>query len=155
MNVPRPLLVVVIVIIVLGVVACGVGFARGRLENGRPTPDPTTRFEGVSDQTVPRRDVRIVALDGGTCSEAGNPVKVTVANHCRMTIEPRSLRPRKLRLDVAGPPYLVVVTQEIRGSVQSKDKSFTTNDTVEVSVAGTSPVVVDFSCSSCTLTFPG
>ncbi|MFL5674985.1 MAG: hypothetical protein ACJ779_08265 [Chloroflexota bacterium] len=154
MNVPRPLLVVVVVIVILGITSCGAGVVRGRLDAAGPTAAPTTLFRGLSDEPVPRRDVRIDALDGGSCNESGTPVTVTVATHCLMTVDPRSLRPRTLRLDAVGPPIFVVVGQEIRGERHTKDKLFPVSGVIEVSVAGTTPVTVDVSCS-CTLTFPG
>ena len=153
MNVPRPLLVVVVVIIILGVVSCGAGVIRGRLDAAGPSPAPSVRFEGFSDRAVPRRDVTIEAISG-SCTESGVPVKVTVTSQCRLTVDPRSLLPRKLKLAAAGAPIFVVVRQDIRGETRTKDKLFLTDDTIEVSVAGTSPVIVDVSCS-CTLTFQG
>ena len=73
MNVPRPLLVVVVVLIVLGVIACGAGVIRGRMENGDPTPEPTRRFEGFGNTAIPR-DVRSVF----TAERAANANAVTV-----------------------------------------------------------------------------
>jgi len=154
MNVPRPLLVVVVVIIVLGVIACGAGVIRGRIDAASPTATPATRFEGFGNSAVPARDVRIQAFDGGTCSGSGDPVTVSIADKCRFTIDPRSLGPRRLQVSGAGAPYNVLVKQDIRGEERSKDKTFFSDGLVEVSVAGTSPVVVEFRCTSCTMTFP-
>src|SRR3954451_5663426 len=96
MNVPRPLLVVVLVIIVLGVVSCGVGVIRGRVENGDPTPAPTARFSGFGDTPVPPGDVRA----GAGCTRS-DPL-ITVAGSCVLTIDPQSLRPRSLVLRVTS-----------------------------------------------------
>jgi len=152
-DVPRPLLILVIVIILIGVVACGAGVIRGRMDAAGPSPTPSTRFDGFGDSTVPPKDVKIEP-DGGSCSAStGDPVTVGISGHCLMTINPRSLLPRRLQL-TAGGDVTVTVTQKIRGEDHSKDKGFSDGQTIEASVAGTSPVRVAFDCVSCSVTFP-
>ena len=149
MNIPRPLLVVVVVIIVLGVIACGAGVIRGRMEDGDPTPPPTRRFEGFGDTPIPRRDVRFT----GSCSNA-DALTVNVSGLCSTTLEPRFLRPRKLLVTVGGADVTVSVFQEIRGNNESQTDDVDEGKVVEVAVAGTSPVTVQFNCPiACTLTF--
>jgi hypothetical protein len=148
MNVPRPLLVVVVVIIVLGVIACGAGVIRGRMENGDATPEPTRRFEGFGDSAIPRREVTF----GGDCENDPDDESVAVNGTCATTLEPRFLRPRKLIVTVSGGDVNVTVRQEIRGKRETQSDTVDNGDEVEVAVAGTSPVSVFFSCT-CSLIF--
>jgi hypothetical protein len=142
MNVPRPLLVVVVVIIILGVVSCGVGVIRGRMDAARPAPTPSVQFEGFGDSAVPARDVR----SAGDCGRNG--ADLTISGTCVLTVDPQSLRPRSLRLLPISGTATVVVTQSIRGETQTSDPdSLSTGESAaKISVAGTSPVNVILSC---------
>jgi hypothetical protein len=151
MNVPRPLLVVVVVIVILGVVACGAGVIRGRMDAAGPTPPPTAQFGGFGEARVPSRDVRAI---GGGCSRTDASADIAISGTCLLRIDPQSLRPRSLRLIATfGNVDSVVVTQTIRGETRTSDPdSFGVgDDPVKISVAGTSPVDVNLSCGSCSV----
>ncbi len=151
MNVPRPLLVVVVVIIVLGVIACGAGVIRGRIDATGPTPRPTPQFDGFGDSSVPPRDVTDV---GDGCDRTG--AVVTITGGCLLRVDPQSLRPRSLRLRVTNGSVDVVVQQSIRGYTRTSDSdSFSVGQQAKISVAGTSPVDVILTCGSCQVQISG
>jgi hypothetical protein len=147
-NVPRPLLVLVVVIIVLGVLSCGAGVFRG-IQEDTATPAPMT---GLITAPVPPGDVSVSTPNGGTCSIAGSVI--TVGSNCRVTVDPQTFRPRKLYLGVATGTLTAVVRQEIRGRLQSSNSESPASGTFSISVAGSSPVLVDLTClsPSCGLT---
>jgi hypothetical protein len=144
MNVPRPLLVVVVVIIVLGVIACGAGVIRGRMDAGRPKQTPSVQFDGFGDSKVPSRDVAVV---GSGCDRSG--AVITITTTCLLIADPQSIRPRTLHLDVTSGSVKAVVAQQIRGETRTSDPNPDPTDPIEVSVSGTSPVRVTLNCGSC------
>ena len=153
MNVPRPLLVGVVVIVILGVVSCGAGVIRGRMDAAGPTHTPSVQFEGFGGSAVPSGDV---TTDGnGGC--ARNGALITISGMCMLTVDPQSLRPRTLRLIATSGTAVVVVTQSIRGETKQSDPdSLDVGDPAdEISVAGTSPVNVILSCVSCQVQIQG
>jgi hypothetical protein len=138
----------VVVIVILGVVSCGAGVIRGRMDAAGPPPTPSARFEGFGDSAVPSRDV--TTDQNGGCTR-NDPV-ITVSGTCVLTVDPQSLRPRSLRLLPTSGTVVVVVTQSIRGETKASDPdSLSTGEAAaKISVAGTSPVNVILSCvSSC------
>src|SRR6476646_9609087 len=139
MNVPRPLLVVVVVIVILGVVSCGAGVIRGRMDAAGPAPTPSAQFEGFGDSAVPPRDV---SESGSGCSRSG--ALISVSGSCVLAIDPQSLRPRSLRLRATSGTTDIVVTQIIRGETHASDPDSLSvgDDDAKISVAGTSPVNV-------------
>ena len=153
MNVPRPLLVVVVVIIILGVVSCGAGVIRGRIDAAGTSPTPSVQFEGFGDSAVSQRDV--TTDTGGGCNRSG--ALISVSGSCRLTVDPQSLRPRSLRLIATIGTADIVVTQSIRGETPSSDVHalHVGDDPVEISIAGTSPVDITVSCVSCQVQIQG
>ena len=153
MNVPRPLIVVVVVIIILGVVSCGAGVIRGRMDAAGPTPKPTAQFAGFGEARVPSRDVRAI---GSGCSRTDASPDIAISGTCVLRIDPQSLRPRSLFLEVTAGSLDISVTQAIRNETPTSD-----TDTVglggrrKISVAGTSPVDVNLSCGSCSVQIQG
>lgn len=154
MNIPKPLLVVVVIIIVLGVLSCGVGAIRG-IQDANPTPAPfptPTPFvlpDGVITAPVPEGDVSASASPSTNCSIAG--VLITVASGCRLTVDPVAFLPRKLFLKVTSGSVTIVVSQFIRDHLRSSDADTKLFGVFEISVSGSSPVFVDIGCGSCTL----
>ena len=153
MNIPRPLLTLVVIIIVLGVLSCGAGVFRGvREATATPAPTPTASprplTDGLVNAPVPPSDVSVSTPSGGNCSIVGPDIIVT--GECLVTVDPQTFRPRVLGLEVMSGLVTVVVRQEIRGSVRSS-KPAIVGGIFEVSVAGSSPVLVDVVCTSCSL----
>jgi hypothetical protein len=153
-NIPKPLLVVIVIIIVLGVLSCGVGAIRG-IQDANPTPAPfptPTPFvlpDGVITARVPEGDVSASASPSTNCSIAG--VVITVISSCQLTVDPVAFLPRKLFLNVTSGPVAIVVRQVIRGQMQHSDSETKPFGVFEISVSGSSPVFVDIGCVSCTL----
>ena len=152
MNVPRPLLVLVMIIIVLGVLSCGAGAVRG-LHEDTATPAPMT--DGLINGLVSPDEVELT----GNCSIIAGPA-INVVSTCALTMDPQALRPRKLHLVVASGTVLVTASQQIRGELRSSEPTTRSvgddvEDDVDVSVAGSSPVVVKLGClvSPCQLDF--
>ena len=152
-DVPRPLLILIVVIVILGVVSCGAGVFRGLDED--PPPAPSDRPLGdVINAPVNRRDVDVRGIDGGSCSRSG--ATVSISGDCLLTVEPQVIRPRVLRFEVINNPVDVTVRQEIDGRLEPDDpetKTFFTfnDDEFEISVAGSSPVFALLECGACDL----
>lgn len=154
MNVPKPLLVVVVVIIVLGVLSCGVGVIRGIQDSSAtpappPTPTPFVLPDGVIEAPVPSGDVTSSAVPSSSCTIAGPDI--TISTDCRLIVNPQAFQPRKLFLQVMSGFVTIVVRQEIRGELRESDPDSKLVGTFEISVSGSSPVFVDVECTSCTL----
>jgi hypothetical protein len=146
-NIPKPLLVVIVIIIVLGVLSCGAGALRGSQDAGDPTPGPGGG--GAFGGQVAPADIELT----GDCSFI--PGAITVPSNCHLTMHPQAFIPRKLRLVVALAAAVVTVSQVIQNDLRSSEPT-TRNpgQDIEVSVAGSSPVVVDVLCfSGCRLDF--
>ena len=153
--IPKPLLIVIVVIVILGVVSCGAGVFRGLNEGDQPSAsDAGAGFKGVLNGPVKAEDIR------GDCSVDVQQSQITVNSSCQLRLEPVALLPRVLKIEInsssADPGVDVTVSQEIDGKIQSPDtKTISSNSSqapdFEVSAAGSSPVFVTLSCSSCVL----
>jgi len=149
-NVPRPLLVLVLVIVILGVASCGVGVIRGRMDAAGPTPAAVKQFDGVGESVILRKDVTFT----GDCPNDPGDLTVAVSGTCQTVIEPRFLRSQKLKVTPSGGNVVVTVSQKIRGETKQQSDTVNNGDLVDVAVAGTSPVTIAFSCI-CSLIFSG
>jgi hypothetical protein len=164
MNIPRPLLIVIIVIVILGVVSCGAGVFRGLNEDPNPSPENAggeAGLDNVDPRPVPPADVRVTA---GTCSISdqdsdGVVDDITISSFCDLTIEGQVLLPRVLRLSVASNafPGVMAVQQEIDGRMQPDppENKSATSGVKEVSASGLGPVKIRISCGSCLLRISG
>lgn len=152
-DVPRPLLILIVVIVILGVVSCGAGVFRGLNEDPPPNPSDAA-VDGFVEAPVRRQDVRVEGVGGGSCSRLGPTI--SISSDCLLTVEPQAIRPRVLRLQVLNDPVDVTVRQEIDGELQPDDpetKTFNVfnDEDFEISIAGTSPIFVRLECGSCDL----
>jgi hypothetical protein len=151
-DVPRPLLILVIVIIVLGVVACGIGVARGRLDAAGPTDTPAVQFGSFGEARVPARDVR--AISSGCSRASFDAVDIDVSGSCVLRIDPQSLRPRSLFLRATSGSVTASITQKVRNETPTSDSDTLSSgiEGTKISIAGTSPVDVNLSCfGSCSV----
>lgn len=118
-------MIVGILLIVLGILACGIGVGR-ELTEGRPSsspsPSPTARPEfGVIPAAAVRAEEVGVAGDGGSCTRVGKAIQITT--RCRLTVQPDLIRPLELRLLVTSGTARFTVTQRIRGDDHTSDPS--------------------------------
>ncbi len=117
-------MIVGILLIVLGILACGIGAGRA-LDEGRPpatpSPSPTARAElGV----IPAAAVRaadIAVSPSVNCTRTGKAIQITT--QCLITIQPDVIRPLELRLLVTTGTARFTVTQRIRGDDHTSDPS--------------------------------
>jgi hypothetical protein len=152
MKVPRPLLILVVVIVVLGVVACTVGLARDNDSSGdRPSGDSQ---HSVEDFFGPRNVPAAEASLSSGCSlvNVSNEPHFKFTNDCTITVQPRGIFSRILRMvRVSGTP-VVSVTSNIRGDETTTDPEGPDGNRIEVSIGGDSPVVINItSCGTCDL----
>ncbi len=150
MNVPRPLLIVAVLIVVLGVLACGVG--AGRALNDRPAPansSPRADLDIVPVFPIAGRDV----VMSGSCTEqtvAGE--RRFTGTSCALTVTPSGFFPHELRLRLDAGSGTMTVSQEIRGDVRTSTKAIPGANPLHVRVAGSSPVTALLACfAQCTV----
>jgi hypothetical protein len=157
---PRPLRILLIVVIVLGIVSCGIGFARGRIDS-EPSTSPTPTFKPID---LGLRRVLGDAIDtepfgSGDCSPAlvDSAVVISVTSGllgggCQLSVQPDAFRPRELVLRVGGGAANVRVEQTVQGrSGSSEEKSVSAGEAIEMTVAGSDELRIYVSCG-CTLT---
>jgi hypothetical protein len=160
MNIPRPLLIVIVVIVILGVVSCGAGVFRGLNEDPHPAPEDAgakSGFDGLIKEPVPLGDIKIA---GGDCSFSevdsdGVAHAISVPSSCFFRVEPKALIPRVLKLEATSGSAVVSVQQTIDGKPEPsppKSTAIPSSGDLEISVSGSSPVEVTISCAfSCIL----
>ncbi len=149
MNLPKWLVIVGIAIIVLGVLACGIGAGRALTESP-PSSDtpPDSGKDWIPVGVVPAEDVR----GESGCTTANGPPKQFTGANCTLVVDPNALQPRDLKLLVVTGSGTMTVLQEIRGQVPPSSKGFVMNQPLKIRVSGTTPVRAWFLCSSaCTL----
>lgn len=158
MNLPKWLVIVGILIVVLGVLACGIGVGRELTEpETSAAASPRADLDLVPTAAVPARDIR---LEGGaSCSRSEPSPGVTrfTGTTCLLAVDPNPIQPRELRLRVVARPATaataMTVEQELRGEARSSDaKSFVLNELLEVRIGGTTTVRTRILCSAaCTM----
>jgi hypothetical protein len=146
LDVPKPILIVVIIVIALGVVSCAVGGLRGATEGPPALGDNPFDFENLLDpQPIRAAELGLAGVNGGSCQRAGAVIQV--AGTCQVLVEGRILPPRELRVRIDSGTANVVVRQEVRGEVETSDpESFTPGETFDVSGGGTNDVEVFVAC---------
>lgn len=145
MKIPRPLLVVIVIIVILGVVSCGAGVFRGVNEETEPDASSAASdagFDGLINGPVEPQDI------SGPCLDNVHKL-ITVNTSCELNVEPVALLPRVLKLQVSSGTVFVSVRQEIRGKLQPgspQTEDFSPSETLEISVSGSTPVIVTLTC---------
>lgn len=155
MKIPKPLLIVIVVIVILGVVSCGAGVLRG--VNQEPKPNASTAAGGFGGVINGPLDPRDIVVAGGNCTVSG--AQITIPSVCDLRLEPVALLPRVLKLEIdassTDDSVKVTVEQVIDGETRSGDDTVSPNGTatpdIKVSVAGSSPISVTLECGSCVL----
>lgn len=151
LSIPRPLLIVVAIVLVLGVASCGLGLLRGR----EADPEPTQL--GLSLPRVGAEAITATGFGGGSCNRSGTTISVSggLTGGCQLSIRPQPLRPRELVLQVSGGDATVVVEQRVQGrEASSEPESVEAGDPIELTVAGTDELRIRIRCT-CTLTVVG
>lgn len=157
MKIPKPLLILIIIIVILGVLSCSAGVIRGFNKESDPDPGSVRSQLGFDQDPipVPLSDVRLIGCtlsnqDGDEFSD-----DIAISGSCNVTIEDQFFRSRVLRLWVLsialfGP---ISVQQEIDGEFQPrppKTKDFNNGGLLEISASGVGAVHVRINCT-CTL----
>ncbi len=154
MNLPRWLVIVGILVIVLGILACGIGAGRA-LDEGRPratpSPSPTARkdLDLIPLAAVPAGDI----VMSGSCARGQTASGATqfTGTGCVLTVEPSGLFPRELRLRVEAGSGSVTVGQVLRDRPQFSTRDLPT-PTMAVRIAGsTVTTVIDCGVTQCRL----
>ncbi len=148
LDVPKPIIIVVIIVIALGVVSCAVGGLRGATEGEPALADNPFDFEGLLDpQPIRAAELGLAGVNGGDCQRAGAVIQVS--GTCRLLVEARILPPRELRVRVDSGTAIVVVRQEVRGEVEtSPDEDFSFGEIFDVSGGGTDDIQVFVACGA-------
>jgi hypothetical protein len=156
-KIPKPLLIVVIIIVILGVVSCGAGVFRGLTEGDQPSASNAgADFKGVINGPFLAEDINVI---GGDCTVSTTPARISIPSSCQLMLEPVALLPRVLKIEIdptsSDDSVDVTVRQQVNDETQtppaetlepvSQDPDF------EISVAGSTPVFVKLDCSSCLL----
>jgi hypothetical protein len=157
-KIPKPLLIFIVIIVILGVVSCGAGVFRGLTEDPQPAPENAgAGLKGVINGPFRAEDINVI---GGDCTVSTTPARITIPSSCQLRLEPVALLPRVLKVEInstsADTDVDVTVSQEIDGKIQSPDTETIPRKPnqvpdFEISAAGSSPVFVTLSCSSCVL----
>lgn len=147
MNLPKWLVIVGIVIIVLGVLSCGIGVGRALTES---TPSPNTSPNRSVD-VIPVGVVSLTDVRPRNCA-APTPGPTASAQTfssppCVLAVDPIALRPRDLLLTTSGTGVLTV-RQAIRGATSSPRSTFAPGRTFNVRVSGTTTVEVEITTCS-------
>ncbi|HEV8516307.1 MAG TPA: hypothetical protein VGQ47_01550 [Candidatus Limnocylindrales bacterium] len=156
MNLPRPLLIVVLVISVLGALSCGLGVLRGPEKRPAETPDASGRARADSLPLLAPRRVRaeeVAASPSAACSRSGSVI--TVTGTCTITVARAGFRPGKLVLTVGGGAFVAARVTEVRQPQRtvSTDETFGPGRTFDVTSSGSGDTALVVECAStCTLT---
>jgi hypothetical protein len=140
-NLPTWLKVVLVLVLVLGVCATGVGAGRTIGDPPHETaPDqPKTEFNVVPAAAVPAREIAV-----SSCSPVPSPGQTRFkVNTCRLTVTPSGLLPRELRLTREAGSGTMTVSQEIQDKRQSSTKGIPEHIAIRVA---TSPVTIEIDC---------
>jgi hypothetical protein len=132
--IPRPLLILFVVVVVLGFISCGAAGLKG--DPGESDPSWDFKPEGIP--------IAEVGTDDG-CSIADTVI--TVPSACTLTIEAKPFPPRELRLEVLeGTPFVSIV-QEVRDHRETNSHEFEPGATFGVSgLVGEKVIAIDIQC---------
>jgi hypothetical protein len=166
-KIPKPLLIVIIIIVILGVVSCGAGVFRGLTEGNQTEASDAAGDGGLGLPSVKAGDVTVSAVSGGfppsSCSKTNEdgestdidetPIDdITISTACDVTVEGQLL-PQVLRMTIDSSAN-IAVQQEIGGRLQPDPLEFQELDddeAVDISVTGLGQAHFRISCSSCLL----
>ena len=157
MKIPKPLLILIIIIVILGVLSCSAGVIRGFDNESDPDPGSVRSRLGFDQDPipVPLSDVRLIGCSLSNQDGDGLNDDIAISSSCDVTIENQFLRSRVLRLWVLsiGLFGTISVQQEIDGEFQPrspKTKAFSNGGLLEISASGVGAVHVLVNCT-CTL----
>ena len=165
-KIPKPLLIVIIIIVILGVVSCGAGVIRGLTDGPEPSASDAAGDGGPGLPSVKAGDVTVSAASGvlfSSCSKTNedgeapatdaSPVDdITISNACDLTIAGQFL-PQVLRMTLDADSD-IAVQQEIGGRLQPDSLEFEdldAGDAVDISVTGLGQAHFRINCGSCLL----
>lgn len=161
--IPKPLLIVVIVLLVLTVASCAVG-----LLGGRDRCDPATdggckakqknelSGDGISNflkGLIPAPPpVAEATLNPLACAPLQSPSSTSMAafSSCTITIVPTDDLRRRLRLRVTGGTTSIQVTQDVSGSTRTDTQTVPdgSEDTIEVVLGRRAGATVTVTCGA-------
>jgi hypothetical protein len=162
-KIPKPLLIVIVIIVILGVVSCGAGVFRGLTEGDKPAASDAAGVDGLAAPSVAATDVTVRPPDNGSsCSKKdedsdGLVDDITMSESCDVFIKGQFL-PHVLRLGVASVSSDISVQQEIDGKLQPDDpdgEDVDVGDIVEISATGLGEIHVRINCDSCLFRIAG
>ncbi len=162
--IPRPLLIVVIVLLVLGVASCALGLAGGRDRgdsNQQKTELSGDAFTSFLKTIMPAPpSVASATLIPAACApiQSSSSTLVTAGNPCTVIIGPTDDLRRRLRLTVSSGVVTIDITQDVSGNQQTSAPTVPQNgeDTIEVVVGRRAGASMLIRClvASCTLSQP-
>ena len=168
-KIPKPLLIVIVIIVILGVVSCGAGVFRGLTEEDKPAASGAadkTAFGKLELPSVKAEDVTVSDASGvflSSCSKTdedgespqvdASPIDdITISTACDVTVEGQFL-PQVLRMTLVS-STAIAVQQELDGRLQPDSPEFEDRGdgaSVDVSVTGTGQAHFRIRCGSCVL----
>jgi len=168
--IPKPLLIVVIVLLVLGVASCAMGLLGGRdrcnpsdggcrvQQRTEISADGITGFlKGLIPDPPP---VAAATLDPAACAPLppSSPTTLASLSSCTITIDPTDDLRRRFRLKVSTGTTTIQVTQDVAGSTQTQSLTVPGEggDTIEVVVGRRAGATATVRClvGPCQLSVP-
>lgn len=132
-GIPRPLLIVVLILVVLGALSCTAAGFKG-------PPDRDDLHLPFDAEPIAASEIGAT----GSCTKQG--VEITVTTACELTVPAQQFPPSELRLRVVAGSVSVTVFQVIRGEVHEQNDSFDGGERFEISAAGERDVRVSLVC---------
>jgi hypothetical protein len=167
--IPKPLLVVVIVLLVLGIAGCGMGLLGGGRckatdttckdnQNAELSSGGITSFlKGLIPEPPP---VSAATLDPAACAPLppSSTTNLAFGSSCKVAIGPTDDLRRRFRLRVSPGTASITVTQDVSGNTQTQTQTVPGDggDTIEVVVGRRSAATITIGCISgtCGLSVP-
>jgi hypothetical protein len=154
MKIPKPLLILIVIIVILGVLSCSAGVIRGFNEEAPPSPEHAGSEAGFDQDPIPVPLADVGLSDCSRSDQDGDGLTddIAISSSCDVTIENQFFRSRVLRLWVLSIGFLgpISVQQEIDGEYQPdppKTKGFNNGGLLEISASGVGAVHVRIKCS--------
>ena len=155
-NLPAWLKIVGVVLIVLGLIAFGVGGVRATGDPEHPSASPGQGGLSIF-AAVPARDIKV---DGACSTSVVNGRTEFTGTSCRFTVQPNELLPRELRLTLTVGSGTMLMAQKVKGEVRTAGPSSIPTaiavpvpSSLAVPVAGSGEVQVQTNCFPSTCKF--